>query len=649
MFKNAYKDAFKTFFKTKFLAIAFAIGIGGSILFCGYQFIKTSSYPASVDYKQMCILEVASVIFIFFLFLSFSYFSKMKQSNLDECIEVTPKGIGGFWLAQFSVMATLSLIVTAVFSIFNIGIVLSSGIKTGEYLLFSFKLTCFYFFLVPLVGILFAMVCSALKKKPIAYVLMAIMVLMTSPLSEMIANPMYITTEKINLFPLADMFLLYPRTFNRLNSSFSYPLLSPQVQLVFAWIFLLTGIGALLWFRKKKIQVKAISAGSLVISILLGVLAVQPASTMKFNPDPVNGFFSDAWYYMPSYYAPNKPKLRNEDGGFKATAYDLDLSMQRLLKAKATVSVDNQNLEEYKFTLYHGYKISLIENQNGEKLDFKMEDDYCTVFPKGKTEKLTFSYKGFHAKFYSNSQGTFLPTGFPYYPISGFHVLFDLEPNQQGRVAIKLPNAVPFNISVDSKKKMFCNLPENEPGQFSGSSDGLTLMSGFLEEMDFDGKKLIYPYLDTEAFTDEMFSDFVGPFFKKNSYPDIQKIFYEPNMNLTSTHERFFQPSDHILACNIYDLDRQIEESKVMASKLSLYWIVTDYGDVKSLTPSYVAKIKGDEFTQDEIEKLQGNPDYQLAKMVISVGEEVALEQCKKYVLYNNDKRTPEEFFASMQ
>ena len=638
-----YRQAIKSFFKTKFLSIVFALGSGGGILYYIFQAIRGRTFSTDAMYDLNNSLQLAAVFFILFLFLSFAYFSKSKQVHSEECMRVTAGGLGRFLLAQLSVLLTLAGALAFVMTTVNIAAAMARGVGYREYLLYLLQISFFYFFLLPVVSILFGMVCAAVKKKSVAYVLMAAMVLLTSPLSDMLSDVIYLTTERMNLYPLTDLFRFYPITLHTINYIAAVPVSEKQIQLMSAWLFLLIGLAVPLCFKKEKYTVKAACALSIVICILFGAGTLQTSSDIRQDRNPVNGVFADAWHYMPSDPA-KSPEQREEAAAFRVTTYDMEFSVRRLLKATVTVSIDQSQAERYAFTLYHGYKLDCVTDQAGQNLAFSREGDYCTVMPNGETQSLTFTYSGYSAKFYSNSQGVFLPGGFPYYPIAGFHVLFDTATNQQGRIGLALPESVPMTVSVTGGGKIYSNLPETGAGKFSGSSDGLTLMSGFLAEYRSGDVRLVYPYLATADFTPKQIDKEMKSI-KDNA--KAKNIFIEPQVNLTSNNERFFMLSDHILTNSLYGLGKQIKTAQIPAVKRELYECLEAYGAGKSPVDEYVEEIRsGRQMTEDA--ERAGSMDWRLAEKIVECGKENVVNRCETYVYDNGDQRTPEEFLAAL-
>jgi len=107
---------------------------------------------------------------------------------------------------------------------------------------------------------------------------------------------------------------------------------------------------------------------------------------------------------MSDYYAFQDDELYGyesrgeiQPASFRVTSYELELSIQRQMQAKAVLAIDAPALESYDFTLYHGYKIKSAKDQAGAALRFSQEGDHIQVWnnPDGMLEKIVFEYAGF--------------------------------------------------------------------------------------------------------------------------------------------------------------------------------------------------------------------------------------------------------------
>lgn len=101
---------------------------------------------------------------------------------------------------------------------------------------------------------------------------------------------------------------------------------------------------------------KCVIIGTLCIIFYIGYSL--PASKVSMNGNPQNTMAHDQYYYV------LEDKVRNEKADYKMERYDMKLKIGRQLSAIVKIKV-NRNLKRYKMTLYHGYKVKKVYDQDG--------------------------------------------------------------------------------------------------------------------------------------------------------------------------------------------------------------------------------------------------------------------------------------------
>ena len=576
---KTYKLNFSYFLRQKFCILTYIAANSALIAFMIYKIIKTSSkLPATFYVGESLVLT--SVIFIMFLFISYYYFSKVKNSEILESISVTATGKNKYYMSMFSVLTTFSLITCAITFLLSIVYFFMTPTKP-EYFLFSLKVSLLYFFLADIVAILIGLVCSGIRKKAPAYIILILSAILFSPLTVRYAE-LFLKTGETALYPIWRLFGLYPKVFNIQRPQYEVAVNTKALFIALFWISLCALIIILSnWvFRTKKSKnISAIICASIFALSLWG--AIAPFSEA---PQDDNSFLADNYYYK--FRKPEKFVIqKNEKADFEITSYDMNFNIKNELKGDVTVYLDKNNLDEYKFTLYHGYRIKNIKDSSGNKLDFKRENDYVTVYPQSNTDTLTFNYKGRSAKYYSNYQGSCLPSGFAYYPINGFHYVFDVSTGEQGAIRARLNNPIPMKVNVECKNKMFCNLDRTEDNSFEGISDGLTLVSGFYDETTVDNTRLVYQCYNTDEVPrlNTNFSAYLKDLL--NEYPDYdgKTIIVTPNTLSPGRDEDWFKSSDHITVRFIERAFRNYDdETPVINARLDLFFAFMKYYDKDS-------------------------------------------------------------------
>lgn len=436
-------------------------------------------------------LKFAAIIFIMFLFTSHYYFSQARKNEFLECASVTAKGKNGFFLNQFCVMLTLTLITCAVSFLMSIIFSFKDPNTDGAYFLYSIKISILYFFLANIIAILIGLLCSAIKKTAAAYLILIICSFVFSPMTSRLTGEIYNRSDE-SIYPLWRIFEIFPNTSSYDTTVSGVNANVKSLSIIVFWISLFAVIAL---FTVSSFRAKAVKRATTTICLIIFALStagtLMPYSSISLDSNSIG---SDADYYVfrdPENFVIQK----NEEPNFEITGYDMNFKIKNLLSGDVTVKVDNPNLTEYHFTLYYGYKLKSVTNSSGEKLKYDRDGDYITVHTDAPSDSFNFKYKGFSQVFYSNSQSSNLLGGFAYYPINGFRYVYSVA--DQGSIRTKLSTSVPMSVKVDCGKKMFSNLESTGKNTFEGTSDCLTLVSGFYKELSTDGIRMIYPYYES--------------------------------------------------------------------------------------------------------------------------------------------------------
>ena len=187
---------------------------------------------------------------------------------------------------------------------------------------------------------------------------------------------------------------------------------------------------------------------------------------------------SDAYDEEDRYYTTHTEQTgslehHESEEDFKITKYVADIHVNRILKADVEVYVDKPELETYMFSLRHEYRVTSVEDERGEQLNYRQEGDWITLQPEdaGKHSKFVFHYQGASKKFYSTSQAVRLPAYLAYLPFSGKRYLFldfvqkygeqDVSQVLYDGPVLEGPGyKTEYDITVDSSLKLYSNLPE---------------------------------------------------------------------------------------------------------------------------------------------------------------------------------------------
>lgn len=629
---KTFKLNFLEFVRTKFCIIIYIVVNASMFLSSLYRMFFDTMVPGRLfvlsDVKTIRAagftevnLKFAAIIFIMFLFTSHYYFSQARKNEFLECASVTATGKNGFILNQFSVMLTLALITCAVSFLLSIIFSFKDPNADGAYFLYSAKISILYFFLANIIAILIGLLCSTIKKTAVAYLILIISSFVFSPMTSRLTGEIYNKSDE-SIYPLWRIFEIFQNTsYETAASGINANIKSLSIIIFWISLFAIIAMFTVFSFRIKRAKQIAATI-CLAVFVLSGAGTLMPYSSISLD---TNSLGSDAEHYV--IQDPEKFVIqKNEKPNFEITGYDMNFKIKNLLSGDVTVKVDNPNLTEYHFTLYYGYKLKSVTNSNGEKLKYDRDGDYITVHTDAPTESFNFKYKGFSQVFYSNSQSSNLLGGFAYYPINGFRYVYSLA--DQGSIRTKLSKSVPMSVKVDCGKTMFSNLESTGKNTFEGTTDSLTLVSGFYKEINTDGVRMIYPYYDASEDYETQLKMLIEA---KPKYKG-KTVILASSLG-SSADDRIFTASDQVLATNILTLcDDQQEE------------FLEEMGDPKIKNDYYFAFLKYYDKDSELYKLTQQDPST-----LPDDSDDLNVVLAKKIIQYKDDESFNSKFRNAMQ
>lgn len=572
------------------------------------------------------VLVFSAIFLLFFMFIAYEFFMRAKACGFQECLTSTSAGEVKVIARQLLVISCVPLVSACLVAITVIVTYFLDITKNPDFLLFSIRAVLHYLFLVPLAGIFFALLASRIKRRSAAYVMMILFAILNLGYISALYDSLYQMTG-IDCAPFMRLFAMTPNVMQYVpDEYYVVPLCSYQYFAIFFWIFL--SVACTLFLLQKNHTFRKFVAPSAVAAgcVVLFVLTILPASDMSME---VFGEKSD-W----DYYTVDNQK--HEDAGYGVTQYDMNLKLGRQLKANVSMSLSDSGLPEYKMTLYHGYKLQKVFDQAGNPLDYHREGDYITVKNPGGLTKINLQYSGYHSVFYSNSQAVYLPGMFPYYPIPGFEEIYVdnsyvMEPPKETSL---------FLVRVQAPYHVYSNL-HGDQNSFAGESNGVTLISGFLTELQSDD---LY-YLDSALNTTQ--EDKVNLLRESGvaSMPEVagKKIIAMPHYVQYQTERGNIFFSDHILT--------------VMPSSIKEDWMYHNMPEEKRLLSECLEYMPEEGFDEEFLDDLKNYNISRDVRMMELFQKLVQLQSycdteelssaCMAFLADSSDVRSPVEFIDS--
>jgi hypothetical protein len=545
-----YKYIKKLFLNSKILLPLYVIFIGFTLEYSVKLLIRSSD----ILMADKALGSFSVYCFVFFTYISFEFCRKCKKDNIEECLQSISGGYKQVLKSQLLLLNNLILIFTAIILILQFAQYIKIGYSFNfMYIIYLLLKVALYYYLVPVTGAFLGLTFALTSNRLNSYLMLILITLLGTPFFRTILDMLYDTAE-INLFPIFQIFDIFPHDLNfTANYAFDTSVL-PHVWL--SCIFWCSLSFVIAFYKLSVPKTPKIILKKLPVLILCAacfITAIIPSSKVQVEYVHPYESVDSEW----SYYVSHKKKAESVpvvNEAFSVTEYDAELTIGSKLYATIKITPDNKELNEYVFTLFHEYKISKITDENNNKLKFTQDSDYVTVYTSGTINQLCFTYSGFSGTFYSNVQGTFLPGFFPYLPFPGCKAIYNADHGGSFNV-LSFGDEADISVKVNSLRQIYCNLEKTGRNTFSGKSNGLTLISGFYDEITVNDITTVRPYMDYTRESNKNITKMINMNSDNPEFNNVKTILIMPHVNLSLTgHEQYIVFSDHIVSSQTYSL-----------------------------------------------------------------------------------------------
>ncbi len=432
--------------------------------------------------------------FFFFLFVSYEYFYQIKADKIEEVMYTCAKGGNVARLSGLAVVCSLLALVCVVFLGYMVVISKANGMLSSELFEFWVKCTIVHHLLVYFLAIMAGFATALTKSKIWGY---AILMSISCGFSGVWIGPLLTNcVGNESMYRKVDLMNILAKIYNAIpDLYYVYSIEEENVQKVLFWILMVVVVLCVAMNRRYR---RLVAIVPFVGMMLCMHLFLQPTSAVSLDGSSQDAWSADTYYYEFGYGMNCKNTMLYQPANFHAEKYVMNLEAKRQLNATVEVYVDNPTLKEYNFTLYHGYKIKRIKDERGKELTFTQDKDFVCVTMDAEVQnhKFVFEYEGYSKAFYSTSQGMFLPGYFAYYPMPGRRQIYIVEMGYTGYNTEGLGYEVDFEVKISSKENVYSNLTTNRVNQWTGRTEGVTLLaSPFAEEMMVDETRVVYSTL----------------------------------------------------------------------------------------------------------------------------------------------------------
>lgn len=564
-------------------------------------------------------------LIIFFIFFTFECCHKLNEYYESICI--TKKGMRNVYKNQLQSIFLYDLLLFFESFIVNLVYIFVNKQFSFSLVFHTLAVLTIYFLLCILSAIFIGFLLSQIKQRFISYIIMIIIAISETDLIDSLSVGVYnsLGTDTTKLFKF---FNIVPSSIGwtpNMHSGYLIKLdkLSQILFFIFLSLFLYCVYSHKKFSANKNVFKSAICL-CLCIFTIIGYVLPFSAPNMDLS---ASGVSLDKRYY-------DNNSQFTETADFRIENYELEFTFSNVLHAVAEIRTNDSFKQEYKFTLYHGYEISKVTDDQNRELNFTRESDYLTVYNASGCKSIKIYYSGSCNKYYSNFASVFLPGNFAFYPVPGFNEMYSTS-SYSGFKDLSLPYETNFHVTVHTLGNVYCNLEESSKNIFSGKSDSLTLLSGFIDCVKVDETEVYYPYFDN-GYNGDTISEELKDFILTN--PHIKKIIIIPDINLEDI-EFVKTFDDYMITASVENIERLSFISKISADKLELYDAVEAYLNY----PEYFEFLKDN--SSDELQS------------IISLLEEILnsdingkkVERINQYLIDENDNRTFSELLFELR
>lgn len=598
---------------------------------------------------------------VVFLIIAYRFMNKIHEQSLFEILKadqsVYNRFIGNrlkvlFWLEFFYVM----LIGAGMIVFF---------VRTNEsnsLIMIHAALNLVLYIFIPFaICILLGTVLSMYLSSKYAYCIILIMWFGITSVSATIS--MMLMSDGINLYSFLNILKISaPDLGYEVNRSYGVPMEYFQWSLRLSWIFTLGGLIFLKFEKKMKGILSFVIVLIFLPAIFFSGSRIQQENFVKSGAAEWENYENSA---SEVYQKESRQSEAVKNPEYQVSKYNIELDMSRGLSAKVSMEISNPQPNMI-FTLFEGYKITGVKNTWGEQVQYSQTGHYIEVKEKNAVllRRLTFYYTGCSQKFYSSSQGVYLPGYFPYYPLSGQQelVVYEEADLKDGYCSFSSFHTdvadrpeVEFSVSVKgSALPVFTNLKETERNVWRGKAKTVSIISGLLKETDISDICIV------GSITNQHLDDCVSKLNEEleeieheygiNTDHDFQMVFcIDPMINyMSGTAESTVDLGDHVILSEGGDYDWGLN---------LLFNPITNDGDKEMLKEILLQRIRyGFEETEKKVmyEAMEtddmdsGLMDYLLNYKVTLYGKKQVVSQIYSYLKDEDTTENPQVFLKKI-
>ena len=240
--------------------------------------------------------------------------------------------------------------------------------------------------------------------------------------------------------------------------------------------------------KEKKEQLKYITTIACTVIVLLPLVNITRYPIYIYKP----GIIGDDAKGVHDYLFYQNSKITYEKPSFLLSKVKAIVDTRKALAVKGDFFIRiSENTNRINFTLYRDFRIKEISFDD-QKLSYKQEGDNIMITlpefkKKGDEICLEIEYEGLSSNyFFSGEKAVLLPTYFNWLPFPGKTSSMYMENSLIKTSPLYINTPVSYDIDVKCHNKIASNIPSNTNHIIGTSSDGVSLISGYLYYIEND-------------------------------------------------------------------------------------------------------------------------------------------------------------------
>lgn len=640
--KRLFAQVSRLFFRNIFLVSCYALVFLVLNGVACYRFIQV--FPDAPLFFLQSSLEFCLLVFLFFLVFSFEFYGVLGRSSLGELHRASWQGTLRFRACQSLILLGALLVLVLSQLGWETAMYFRCQLDAPRFYLHVLKAYLLNFVLPGLVACMVGCLLAERCKRLVAYVVIFLLVLLgLPPVTEQLTMLTTVLPEWLGV-PVCrflDLFSLNPRGLNTVPDwGYGIPMEPYRWQIALFALFLLAALLLLLQWQRLRAALRGVG-----VVLLAASVACMGASFVR-GSTVVHDYRSDGVVMFDQGYYTLEHAGRVKAADFRVAEYQLQLRLRNRLEAEVVMALEAPAPRPvYSFTLHHSLKIQEVRDaRTGTALPYERGGDYLDVYPSDPAQipQIRLVYQGASPIYYSNAQGVCLAGTYAYYPMEGYHKIYDGDYRAKAAAGQRR-----FDVTVESNLSIMCNLPAVGENHFAGESEGLTLTGGFYQLYEHDGMRIYDTFLNPNiARNPESLAGLDGQLAAYSRLLGTQfacdlqgKLLVNLGAHTASRSAVF---SDHILLPGGVDAQelaiavvcQTIPDNAVKAPLQNLfrYGLMDGMDDVRD--------IYAEAFQDSLAQRIVSQSD--------ALGEEAVFRAMYRYLIDESDQRTPEQMLDSL-